>query len=122
MGRARASPPETLRPGGALQYASDFPGFHRIMPPSHDVPDAVDKNQDARPAYPIPGTPVPRPPHPATPRRGRMAGMAAVLVLIGVTLARAFGAPSWLFMVAGAAAFVLIVSGYALINPRLRTI
>jgi hypothetical protein len=48
-------------------------------------------------------------------------GMVAVLVLIGVTLARAFGAPSWLFMVAGAAALALIVSGYSLINPRLRT-
>jgi hypothetical protein len=29
--------------------------------------------------------------------------MLAVLVLIAVTLARAFGGPSWLFMVAGAA-------------------
>jgi len=47
--------------------------------------------------------------------------MIAVVVLIGVTLARAFGAPSWLFMVAGAAALALIASGYALINARLRT-
>ena len=46
--------------------------------------------------------------------------MAAVVVLIGVTLARAFGAPSWLFMVAGGAALALVASGYALINARLR--
>lgn len=89
------------------------------MPPSPDVPDAVDQNQDAKPATPnATDTPAPSA---AAPRRGRVMGMVAVLVLIAVTLARAFGAPSWLFMVAGAAALVLIVSGYGLINPRLRT-
>jgi hypothetical protein len=85
------------------------------MPPSPAVPDDVDQIQDARPAAPAP-TP---PPDPIS-RRGRVVGAAAVLVLIGVTLARAFGAPSWLFMVAGAAAAALIVSGFALINARLR--
>ena len=47
--------------------------------------------------------------------------MLSVLVLIAVTLARAFGGPSWLFMVAGVAAMALIISGYRQINSRLRT-
>ena len=47
--------------------------------------------------------------------------MLSVLVLIAVTLARAFGGPSWLFMVAGAAATMLIISGDRQINKRLRT-
>lgn len=88
------------------------------MPPLPAVPDDVDQIQDARPAAPAATSPTP-PPDPI-PRLGRVVGAAAVLVLIGVTLARAFGAPSWLFMVAGAAAAALIVSGYALINSRLR--
>jgi hypothetical protein len=100
-----------------LQYAAGFPGFCRIMPPPPAVPDGVDQLQDASPADPAPAsTSLPKP----VARRGRIVGMAAVVALIGVTLARAFGAPSWLFMVAGAAAAALIASGFTLINPRLR--
>jgi hypothetical protein len=90
------------------------------MPPPPAVPGAIRKIQDAGPpASAIPAAASNALPAPA-PRRGRIVGMAAVVVLIGVTLARAFGAPSWLFMLAGAAALALVASGYALINPRLR--
>ncbi|SMP72097.1 hypothetical protein [Noviherbaspirillum suwonense] len=98
------------------------------MPPHPAVPDGVDQTHDIPPAVaPIPvapavPAPVPNPPPapPAAPRRGRTVGMAAVVTLIAVTLARAFGAPSWLFVVAAAAALALIASGFSLINSRLR--
>lgn len=47
-------------------------------------------------------------------------GMIAVLGLILVSLARAFGAPSWLFWIAAASAALLIAAGYRGINARLR--
>jgi hypothetical protein len=90
------------------------------MPPPPAVPDGVDQNQDAGSAATATAAIAPTPPPAPTPRLGRIVGTGAVVILIAVTLARAFGAPSWLFMVAGAAALALIASGYALINPRLR--
>ncbi|MET0964651.1 MAG: hypothetical protein ABWY05_17815 [Noviherbaspirillum sp.] len=88
------------------------------MPPTPAVSDGADQIQDAPPAATV--SPLPNAPPPGPSRAARRVGMAAVLVLIAVTLARAFGAPSWLFMVAGVAATVLIISGYAQINARLR--
>ncbi|MBK4736297.1 hypothetical protein [Noviherbaspirillum pedocola] len=54
------------------------------------------------------------------PAAPRIAGMLAVSVLILVTLARAFGAGAALFWLAGAAALLLIATGYRRINARLR--
>ena len=85
------------------------------MPPLPAVDDSADPIQDSTPVSPQP--PAIKAPPPAA----RVVGMCAVVVLIAVTLARAFGAPSWLFMVAGVAATALIISGYAQINARLRT-
>ena len=89
------------------------------MPPLPAVSDCVDQIQDATPTAPVP--PLIKPPLSGPPRAGRIVGMVSVVVLIAITLARAFGAPSWLFMVAGVAATALIIAGYAQINARLRT-
>jgi len=81
------------------------------MPQLPVVPDGVDT------------TPVPAVPPviiASAARPGGMVGMLAVLGLIAVTLARAFGGPSWLYLVAAAAAAALIASGYSQINARLR--
>jgi hypothetical protein len=96
-----------------LQYASGFSGFDRIMPQLPVVPDAADTRGDSAPAVPHAVTASAA--HP-----GSMVGKLSVLALILVTLARAFGAPSWLYLVAAVAAAALIASGYRQINARLR--
>lgn len=58
--------------------------------------------------------------HPALDRR-TMAGIGAVMVLIGSSLFRAFGGPDWLYLPTAFAAAVLIISGYSRINQKLRT-
>jgi hypothetical protein len=58
--------------------------------------------------------------HPALDRR-TMAGIGAVIVLIGSSLLRAFGGPGWLYLPTAVAATVLIIAGYARINQKLRT-
>lgn len=53
-------------------------------------------------------------------RAENLIGIAAVVVLIAASLARAFGGPPSLYRVTAGAALLLIAAGYRRINPKLR--